>query len=126
MKAGRRNSPSGSIGSLTRRSIATNAASSRAAPAKRPTIRSLPQPSWLPRSSASTSRNSAELKVARPGQSIRVASGSRVSRSLVKVTTIAAMPIGTLSRKTDCQPSPSVSAPPTSGPIATAIPIVAP
>ena len=62
----------------------------------------------------------------RPAQSIRVAFGSRLSRSFVKVTTIAAIPIGTLSRNTDCQPRPSVSAPPTSGPIATATPIVAP
>jgi hypothetical protein len=42
------------------------------------------------------------------------------------VSTMAAMPIGTLSANTDCQPIPSVSAPPTSGPIATATPIVAP
>jgi hypothetical protein len=42
------------------------------------------------------------------------------------VTAIAATPIGTLRRNTDSQPSASVSTPPTSGPIATAIPIVAP
>ena len=36
------------------------------------------------------------------------------------------MPIGTLMKKIDSQPMPSVSAPPTSGPMATAAPIVAP
>ena len=36
------------------------------------------------------------------------------------------MPIGTLTKKIHSQPSPSVSAPPTSGPTATAPPIVAP
>ena len=39
---------------------------------------------------------------------------------------MAATPIGTFRKKIDCQPIPSVSAPPTSGPIATATPIVAP
>jgi hypothetical protein len=39
---------------------------------------------------------------------------------------IAAMPIGTLRKKIDSQPIHSVSAPPTSGPTATATPIVAP
>jgi hypothetical protein len=39
---------------------------------------------------------------------------------------MAATPIGTLRKKIDSQPSESVSAPPTSGPIATATPIVAP
>jgi hypothetical protein len=102
------------------------AAISTAAPANRPRISSLPQPSWLPRSSASTNRNSEVLNVVSPAQSILVAFGSRDSRSFVNVAATAANPIGTLSRNTDRQPSPSVRAPPTSGPIATAIPIVAP
>jgi hypothetical protein len=81
VKERRLNRPSGSIGSFTRRSIATNAASSRPAPANIDTISVLPQPSSLPRTSASTSRNSAPLKVATPAQSTRVAFGSRLSRS---------------------------------------------
>ena len=81
VKAGLRNRCSGSIGSLTRASIATKAASSTPAPASSETIRVEPQPSSLPRSSPSTSRNSAVEKVTRPAQSIRDASGSRVSRS---------------------------------------------
>ena len=62
----------------------------------------------------------------RPAQSIRDALGSRVSRSFVYVITMAATPIGTFRKKIDSQPSASVSAPPTSGPVATATPIVAP
>ena len=50
-------------------------------PASSETISVLPQPSSLPRSSASTSRNSEPLKVTRPAQSMRVAFGSRDSRS---------------------------------------------
>ena len=61
-----------------------------------------------------------------PAQSTRVALGSRDSATFQKVIATAAIPIGTLTRKTDCQPSPSVSRPPTSGPTATAMPIVAP
>ena len=59
------------------------AASSTAAPASSATIRVLPQPSSLPRRSANTSRNSAALKLTSPAQSIRVAFGSRDSRSFV-------------------------------------------
>jgi hypothetical protein len=81
VKARRRKKPSGSIGSATRRSIARNATSSTAAPAKRPTIVGLPQPSALPRTSASTSAKSPTEKVTRPPQSILVAFGSRDSRS---------------------------------------------
>ncbi len=46
--------------------------------------------------------------------------------SRVSVSTIAAIPIGTLTKKIACQPNPSVSSPPISGPIATAPPTVAP
>jgi hypothetical protein len=88
--------PSGSIGSLTRASIATNAASSAAAPTSRETISVLLQPSAFPRRSASTSRKRAPLNVATPAQSTRVASGSRLSRSFRCVRAIAATPIGTL------------------------------
>ena len=73
MNAGRRNSASGSIGSRTRASMATNAARRTAAPANSDTISGLPQPSSLPRTSASTSRNSEPLNVATPAQSTRVA-----------------------------------------------------
>ena len=69
---------------------------------------------------------SALLKVTSPSQSIRVALGSRDSRIRRKVTATAAIPIGTFRKNTHRQPRPLVIAPPTSGPTATATPIVAP
>jgi hypothetical protein len=54
------------------------------------------------------------------------ASGSRVSRSFSCVITRAATPMGTLMKKIHSQPRPSVIAPPTSGPMATATPIEPP
>jgi hypothetical protein len=70
--------------------------------------------------------SSAELKLISPSQSIRVAFGSRDSRSLAMVSAIAAAPTGTFTKNTQRQPSPVVIAPPTSGPMATEMPIVAP
>ena len=96
VKDGRLNSPSGSIGSRTRYWIAMNPMSRAAEPANSDTIRRLPQPSALPRTSASTSSNSAPLKVATPAQSTRVALGSRLSASFNLVTASAATPTGTL------------------------------
>ena len=83
VKAGLRNSRSGSIGCFTRLSITTKATSRAAAAPSSATMNVLPQPSSLPRSKPKTSRKSAELKVARPAQSTRVALGSRLSRSFV-------------------------------------------
>ena len=76
--------------------------------------------------SASTRQKSPALKVMTPAQSMR-AFGSR-SDSGTRATVIAAVirPIGTFTRKIHSQPSPSVSTPPTSGPTATAKPVVAP
>jgi hypothetical protein len=81
VKEGSLKSRSGSIGSLTRCSIAMNAPSSAADPANSETIMVLPHPSSLPRTSARTSRSNAALKEATPAQSTRVALGSRLSRS---------------------------------------------
>ena len=86
----------------------------------------LPQPSALPRISPKISRNSAAEKVTSPAQSIGCGSVALTLTSLVSVITIAASPIGTLTKKIHSQPSPSVMTPPTSGPIATAPPTVAP
>jgi hypothetical protein len=96
VKDGSLNSPSGSIGSLARRWMATNATRRAAEPANSDTIRRLPQPSAFPRNSASTSSNSAPLKVAAPAQSTRLALGSRLSRSFSWVTASAANPTGRL------------------------------
>ncbi len=52
--------------------------------------------------------------------------GSFDSSTFACVTSAAAMPIGTFTKKIHSHPSESVSTPPTSGPIATAPPIVAP
>ena len=61
-----------------------------------------------------------------PAQSTPAASGSRDSSTRASVAAIAPIPIGTLMRKIDSQPTDSVSRPPMSGPTATAAPVVAP
>ena len=86
----------------------------------------LVQPSLFPRTSPNTSRNSPPEKVTTPGTSMPPCAGSRDSSTFSSVTTSAATPIGTLTRKIQRQPSDSVIRPPTSGPIATAPPVVAP
>src|SRR5919199_4650938 len=124
--AGLRSSPRSNIGRARRRSTTTNAHSSTNAPMRNETMSALPQPSALPRTRANTSRNSPAENVTRPAQSTPAASGSRDSFTRVSATAIAPIPIGTLMRKIDCQPTDSVSSPPTSGPTATAAPVVAP
>jgi hypothetical protein len=126
VKSLRRKSASGSIGDFERCWISTNATSAATAPASSPMISALPQPSSLPRSSASTSRNRPELSVIWPGQSSPRAFGSRDSRTQRAVPTRPMIPSGTLTRKTASQPNPVVSAPPTAGPTANEAPIVAP
>ena len=126
VKLGLRNSVRSNIGSSLRHSIATKATSSNPAPTRNDTISVLLQPSSLPRTSAKTSRKSATEKVTKPETSMRPLRGSRDSRRRVNEATIAAIPIGTLTKNTHSQPNPSVSAPPISGPTATAAPIVPP
>ena len=76
--------------------------------------------------SAKTSRNRPVEKVTNPGQSSRPLRGSRDSCTRCSVSAIAAIPIGTLTKKIASQPMPSVSTPPTSGPTATDAPVTAP
>ena len=85
-----------------------------------------PQSSALPRMSAKTMRNSAAEKVTVPAQSTAPPCGSRDSATRACVSATAAMPIGRLTKKIASQPMASTSTPPTSGPTATAAPIVAP
>src|ERR671933_2553611 len=125
-KAGLRSSVRSNIGRALRRSTKANAPSSTADPIRNETMSGLPQPSGLPRTSANTSRNRPAENVTSPGQSTRAAPGSRDSGTRVSATAIAPIPIGTLMRKIDSQPTDSVSSPPTSGPTATAAPVVAP
>ncbi len=62
----------------------------------------------------------------RPGTSIGSGSWAETLTIWRSVRTIAAIPIGTLTKKIHSQPRFSVITPPTSGPTATAPPTVAP
>ncbi len=99
---------------------------STAAPTSEITIWALPQPSALPRIRPKMRPKSESVKVTTPGQSIGWASVAETFATRVSVSTIAAMPIGTLTKKIHSHPSPSVMSPPISGPTATAPPTVAP
>ena len=66
------------------------------------------------------------MSVTSPTGSSRLCSGSLDSRSFVIASATAPTPIGMLTRKIQRHESHEVSMPPTSGPIATASPIVAP
>ena len=125
-KAGWRKRSRSSIGRVCMCSTATKTASSTPPPISEPRIRALLQPSALPRSTPKTIRNSEAEKVSRPQTSVRVACGSRDSPIRVNATNSAKAPTGMLTKKTQRQSSASVMIPPTSGPDATAAPIVAP
>ena len=81
-------------------------------------------PAAFPRINANIDAVSATTIKAVPAQSARLPVGSRDSRGRAVPTTNAATPIGRLTKKIACQPSVSVSSPPTSGPIALAPPSV--
>ena len=66
------------------------------------------------------------MNVTQPGQSGRRAPGARDSATRVRVTNSAAIPIGTLTKKIQRHERPLVSAPPSTGPTATATPVIAP
>ena len=86
----------------------------------------LPQPSALPRTRAKMRKNRRAGERRRSRASRAAPAGPWTPATFTSVTAIAAMPIGTLMKKIDCQPTRSVSTPPMSGPIATAAPVVAP
>ncbi len=86
----------------------------------------LDQPAGLPRIRPKISPKSASEKVTRPAQSIGTGSDAATFASRVSVRKIAAIPIGTLTKKIHSHPRVSVITPPTSGPMATAPPTVAP
>src|SRR2546430_1207664 len=92
--------------------------STTTAPTSEATITVLDHPSALPRRRPKTSRNSAADEVTRPPRSMPRDSGSRYSRIRRSASASATAPTGTLTKKIHCQPSPSVSAPPMSGPTA--------
>ena len=107
-------------------SITTNATMSTTAPIRQKRISVLDQPSSLPCRSPYTSRKSEPVSAAVPSQSTRPGCGLFDSSTRISVRTIAAIPIGMLTKKIQRQPAHSVRTPPTSGPIATAAPVVAP
>ena len=83
-KVGLRNSVRSNIGYRMRASTATKAMSRTTAPMRNETIRVLPQPSALPRTSAKMSRKRPPEKVTSPSQSLGPALGSLDSATLVK------------------------------------------
>ena len=115
----------GSIGCSARSSHATNATSSSAPTTNAATISRLPQPWPLPRTSAQTIPSKPVLTSPTPGRSSRV-EGPCVSSSWRSASGISTSPIGTFSQKIHCQEMPSTTAPPTSGPSATASPPMPP
>ena len=66
------------------------------------------------------------LKVTKPMRSKRFGSGSRDSSTFTRASTNTKIPTGMLTRKIQRQPSPVTSAPPITGPVATASPVIAP
>ena len=125
---GLRKSEKSNIGACCRSSTA--AKSERAGRPRRRRGRSsgrCPSPSSSPRSSASTSEKRPPVRKTNPSASKPPCSSSRDScRYADRAERRSATPIGRLTKKIQRQPAHSVSAPPTSGPIATAAPTVAP
>ncbi len=113
-----RNNPSGIKGELTLDSIPRKSPNSPAAAARRPSVSPEPQPFWLPLTIAYTASISAAVTVTAPATSRRTDSARvcAVGRSLSDSRTTA-RPIGTLTRKIQCQSSESVRTPPSTTPI---------
>ncbi len=116
----------GSIGAGARSSQATNARGERSRRrASEATISGEAQPSALPRTRPQTIPNRPALARPRPGRSNRF-EGPRVSSSRRSASGTSTSPIGTFSQKIQCQEMPETTAPPTSGPNATARPLIPP
>ena len=115
----------GSIGAGARSSQRTNTAVKAAPTSSEPTISGELQPSELPRTSPQTIPNSPTLTSARPLRS-SLPAGPRLSFSRRNASGARTRPIGTLSQKIQCHEIPLTTAPPTSGPIATARPPMPP
>ena len=120
-KARLRKSRSGTSGWAARVSQARNASSSRDPASSVARISGLDQPASFARTSAHTIATTPAVRSVTPVRSRRsgapwLSGSSRAARAT------AIRPTGTLSQKIQCQSSPSVTAPPTSGPAATASP----
>ena len=112
----------GSIGSRARSSQTTNSATSSAPAPKLATTSKLPQPARLPRTRPQTSPSTPPVTSVSPGMS-SAESGPKLSGMRASASGTSASPSGTLSQKIHCQAMPSVIAPPTTGPAATARPV---
>jgi hypothetical protein len=123
-KARERKRPIGSIGSRARSSHATNAARRTTPAASAATTSKLSQPAALPRTSPHTIPKAAPVTSARPRMS-RAVSLPKLSFIRASASGAATSPMGTLTQKIHSQAMPSTIAPPTSGPLATAIPVIA-
>src|SRR5262245_33534448 len=109
------------IGSRTRCSITTKATSETAATANRARTSGDPQPQELPSTSASTSAEIPTERAAIPGMStVWWVLSSRDSSVAKRVTTTAPTATGRLRKKIARHETYSASAPPTTGPIASA------
>ena len=115
----------GSIGSGVRSSQSTKSAVRTAPPASEPTISVLPQPSSLPRTRPQTIPKRPALARPRPGRS-SCADGPRLSSRRKNASGASTRPIGTFSQKIHCHERPWTTAPPTTGPSATARPPIPP
>ena len=116
-----RNSRIGSIGVVVPCSHRAKATSSMPSASSVLTISGLDQPASPARTRAQTPLITPAVTRATPGRSRR--SGAPwLSGSRRMANVVARIPIGTLSQKIQCQLSPSVTTPPTTGPDATASP----
>ena len=117
----------GSIGCSARSSHATNSARHERAPAtSAPTISGEPQPDGVAADEPPHDPEEAGAREheARAGRRCRTAPSSRASRSSASGS--STRPTGTLSQKIQCHEMPLTTAPPTSGPNATARPLMPP
>ena len=113
----------GNIGSLLRNSTTTNAITSTTPAASESKTSGAAQPIVWARISPNTSPNRPVEASPSPGRS-SPRSGPWLSSSRRIATTDSATPTGTLIQKIQCQEAASITAPPTSGPSATAIPLI--
>ena len=117
-----RNSRSGTIGWAARSSQPMNAAVSAAPAISAATISGLAQPMLLARISPQTRPRAAPVASTRPSGS-RPAAARAVGVSFSTISGIRIRPIGTFSQKIHGQAIPCATAPPTTGPAATASPV---
>ena len=123
---GTRNSDRSNIGSRWSDSAIAKPSSRITAAASDPSTCAEPQPASFERISPKTSSARPALKVTKPIQSRRRGCGSLVSGTARSVTSSATIPTGRFTKKIQRHDRPVVIAPPSTGPTATATPVIAP